>query len=142
MNERRGDAMRADLWAKTQRVLERLDRARRPDAEPRTACRSSRCRSRRPSRSATSGRFLFENGIYVTLAAYPLVPRSEVGFRVQLTAANTDAEIDQLIDVLGKLANAFDLQPARSRPRHDARAPDRARASDALGLVHRRDDRC
>ena len=48
----------------------------------------------------------------MTLAAYPLVPRSEVGFRVQLTAANSDGEIDQLIDVLGKLANAFDLQPA------------------------------
>ena len=25
------------------------------------------------------GKFLFENGIYVTLAAYPLVPRDEVG---------------------------------------------------------------
>ena len=37
------------------------------------------------------GRFLFENGIYVTLAAYPLVPRDEVGFRIQVTAANTTA---------------------------------------------------
>ena len=52
------------------------------------------------------------HGVYVTLAAYPLVPRQEVGFRLQLTAANTDAEVDQLIDVLAKLANAFDLQPA------------------------------
>ena len=34
----------------------------------------------------------------MTLAAYPLVPKSEVGFRVQLTAANTDAEVDLLID--------------------------------------------
>ena len=61
------------------------------------------------------GKFLFEHGIYVTLAAYPLVPRDEVGFRVQLTAANTDAEIEQLVDVLGELANAFDLQPANER---------------------------
>ena len=59
------------------------------------------------------GRFLFDNGIYVTLAAYPLVPKSEVGFRIQTTAANTHAEIEQLVDVLGKLASAFDLQPAR-----------------------------
>jgi 7-keto-8-aminopelargonate synthetase-like enzyme len=58
------------------------------------------------------GRFLFDNGIYVTLAAYPLVPRSEVGFRIQMTAANTDAEVEQLLDVLGRLANRFDLQPA------------------------------
>ena len=61
------------------------------------------------------GRFLFDHGIYVTLAAYPLVPRSEVGFRIQVTAANTNAEIEQLIDVLGKLANGFDLQPTHSR---------------------------
>ena len=41
------------------------------------------------------GRLLFERGVYVTLAAYPLVPKDEVGFRVQLTAANTDAEVDR-----------------------------------------------
>src|SRR5207247_3010317 len=46
------------------------------------------------------GRFLFDRGVYVTLAAYPLVPKHEVGFRVQVTAANTDAEIDRLVDVL------------------------------------------
>ena len=40
------------------------------------------------------GQMLFDRGVYVTLAAYPLVPKDEVGFRVQLTAANTDAEID------------------------------------------------
>ena len=32
------------------------------------------------------GRFLFDRGVYVTLAAYPLVPKDEVGFRIQLTA--------------------------------------------------------
>jgi len=63
------------------------------------------------------GRFLFDNGIYVTLAAYPLVPRAEVGFRVQVTAANSDAEIEQLVDVLDRLVNRFDLQPARSSER-------------------------
>jgi 8-amino-7-oxononanoate synthase len=63
------------------------------------------------------GRFLFDNGIYATLAAYPLVPRREVGFRIQITAANTDSEIEQLVDVLGRLVNVFDLQPARKRER-------------------------
>ena len=53
----------------------------------------------------------------MTLAAYPLVPRDEVGFRVQVTAANTDAEIEQLVDVLGRLANSFDLQPVQQRER-------------------------
>lgn len=42
------------------------------------------------------------------------MPRDEVGFRVQVTAANTNAEIEQLVDVLGRLANSFDLQPSSS----------------------------
>ncbi|HEY7396917.1 MAG TPA: pyridoxal phosphate-dependent aminotransferase family protein [Gaiellaceae bacterium] len=109
VNERRGDALRADLWAKTQRVLDCLDllgvhtpnRDGLPIVEVPLAC---------AEQIGDVGTFLFENGIYVTLAAYPLVPRSEVGFRVQVTAANTDAEVDSLLDVLGRLANAFDLQ--------------------------------
>ena len=58
------------------------------------------------------GRFLFEHGAYVTLAAYPLVPKSEVGFRIQMTAANTQAQVDHLLEVLGKLASAFELRSA------------------------------
>ena len=58
----------------------------------------------------TVGRFLFDRGIYVTLAAYPLVPRSQVGFRIQMTAANADEEIEQLNEVLGELAERFDMQ--------------------------------
>ena len=73
-----------------------------------------------PEQIGDVGRFLFENGIYVTLAAYPLVPRSEVGFRIQLTAANTDAEID------AARSTCSDGSPTRStcslrsdRPPHD-----------------------
>ena len=32
-------------------------------------------------------------------------------------AANTNAEIEQLVDVPGRLANSFDLQPARAKVR-------------------------
>jgi 8-amino-7-oxononanoate synthase len=46
----------------------------------------------------------------VTLAAYPLVPRDEVGFRVQLTAANTDAEVDMLIAALEELTERGELR--------------------------------
>ena len=49
------------------------------------------------------GRLLWDRGVYVTLAAYPLVPKAEAGFRVQLTAANTDAEVDTLIGALEHL---------------------------------------
>jgi 8-amino-7-oxononanoate synthase len=116
VNDKRGDAIRADLWRKTNLVLDHLDHlgvhtpnhSGFPIVEVPLA---------RHEDIDAVGRFLFENGIYVTLAAYPLVPRDEVGFRVQVTAANTDAEIENLLDVLSRLTNSFDLQPARNSRR-------------------------
>jgi 8-amino-7-oxononanoate synthase len=110
-NERRGDAIRADLWRKTARVLNCLDelgvytpnRSGLPIIEVPLAHHEA---------IADVGRYLFDRGIYVTLAAYPLVPRNEVGFRVQMTAANTDAEIDRLNDTLRELAARHVLQTA------------------------------
>ncbi|WP_433617916.1 aminotransferase class I/II-fold pyridoxal phosphate-dependent enzyme [Dactylosporangium sp. CA-139114] len=56
---------------------------------------------------------LWERGLFVTLAPYPGVPRDQVGFRVQVTAANTDAQIDTLNDVISELAGAGVFQEAR-----------------------------
>jgi len=39
------------------------------------------------------------------------VPRQEVGFRLQLTAANTDTEVTQLLAVLDQLADTIPLRP-------------------------------
>ena len=55
------------------------------------------------------GDVLFDRGIYATMAAYPLVPRHEVGIHLQLTAANTDKEVDHLNEVLGEVAQRFQL---------------------------------
>jgi 8-amino-7-oxononanoate synthase len=116
VNEQRGEEIRADLWRKTATVLEALDRlgAHTPNTSGFPIVEVPLARH---TDIDAAGRFLFDNGIYVTLAAYPLVPRNEVGFRIQVTAANTDAEIEQLVDVLGRLANRFDLQPSRSGTR-------------------------
>jgi 8-amino-7-oxononanoate synthase len=116
LNEERGDVIRADLWRKTAAVLHCLDRlgVHTPN---RTGFPIIEVPLARHEEIDAVGRFLFDEGIYVTLAAYPLVPRDEVGFRIQVTAANTDAEIEHLVDVLGRLTNRFDLQPALSRRR-------------------------
>jgi 8-amino-7-oxononanoate synthase len=116
VNERRGEAIRASLWRKTATVLDYLDRlgVHTPN---RSGFPIIEVPLARDSDVDAVGRFLFDNGIYVTLAAYPLVPRNEVGFRIQMTAANTDAEVEQLLDVLGRLASCFDLQPARTSER-------------------------
>jgi 8-amino-7-oxononanoate synthase len=115
VNSSRGDEIRATLHRKTARVLDTV-------RELGLAC---------PNTSGTPiielplaraedieavGAFLFEAGIYVTLAAYPLVPRSEVGLRIQVTAANADDEIDELSATLRKLSERFALQQAPVAP--------------------------
>jgi len=116
VNEKRGDGIRADLWRKTATVLDCLDRlgVHTPN---RSGFPIIEVPLARHEEIDAVGRFLFDEGIYVTLAAYPLVPRDEVGFRIQVTAANTDAEIELLTDVLRRLTNRFDLQPAVNRRR-------------------------
>jgi 8-amino-7-oxononanoate synthase len=116
VNEQRGETIRAALWRKTATVLECLDRlgAHTPNTSGFPIIEVPLAHGEDID---AVGRFLFDNGIYVTLAAYPLVPRSEVGFRIQVTAANTEAEIERLVDVLGKLANGFDLQPSKRAER-------------------------
>jgi 8-amino-7-oxononanoate synthase len=102
-NGRRGDAIRADLYAKTRRTLDRLDQlgvmtlntSGFPIVEVPLAD---------PDDLGKVGAVMYERGIYVTLAFYPGVPRDEVGFRLQITAANTHEEISELIEVLDELA--------------------------------------
>jgi 8-amino-7-oxononanoate synthase len=111
VNEAEGDEIRQSLYLKTRRVLDKVH-----SLGLRTLNTSGYPVIEIPLGQADDidavGRFLFDRGIYVTLAAYPLVPRSQVGFRVQVTAANDDSEIEQLNEVLGELSVRFDIQHA------------------------------
>jgi 8-amino-7-oxononanoate synthase len=57
---------------------------------------------------------LWRRRVYVTLAAYPLVPRGEAGIRVQLTAAHTDEQVARLGVALAELAADGALRLAAS----------------------------
>jgi 8-amino-7-oxononanoate synthase len=111
VNEQRGEQLRGVLHRHTARVLRTLE-----ELDVHTPNRSGlpivEIPLRDHQRIDAVGRMLFARGVYVTLAAYPLVPKAEVGFRVQLTAANTDAEVDVLIGALTELAQADELQSA------------------------------
>ncbi len=102
VNDERGDEIRGALYAKTAEVL-------RTTAELGVAVPNVsglpiiEIALADPEDIDAVGRYLYDAGIYVTLAAYPLVPRSEVGFRVQVTAANTEEEIADLCGVLREL---------------------------------------
>ncbi len=112
VNEERGDALREQIHRKTARVLARLEelgihtpnRSGYPIVEVPLAHHEE---------IDQVGRYLFERGVYVTMAVYPLVPKDEVGFRIQVTAANDDEQIELLCSVLGELAERFEFQPAR-----------------------------
>ena len=109
VNERRGDAIRADMHRRTARILDRLhelgiytpNHSGYPLIEVPLADHED---------IDVVGRYLFDRGVYVTMAAYPLVPKDEVGFRIQVTAANDDEQIEHLCDVLGDVNERFELQ--------------------------------
>ena len=111
VNESRGDAIRTDLQRKTGVVLDTVR-----DLGMSTPNTSGLPIIELPLENADDidavGDFLFERGIYVTLAAYPLVPRNQVGFRVQVTAANTDEEIADLCAGLTELSTRFRMRDA------------------------------
>ena len=113
VNARRGDDIRADLYRKSRSVLDHVralglytpNVGDTPVIELPLAAGQD---------IDAVGKLLWDRGIYVTLAAYPLVPRDQVGFRAQLTAANTDEEIDELNAVITEIANAGRLRTTGS----------------------------
>jgi 8-amino-7-oxononanoate synthase len=110
VNDQRGDHLRHTLHRMTWQVLDCLEKlgistpntSGYPIIEVPLAS---------PDDIDDVGRFLFEHGIYVTMAAYPLVPRHEVGFRIQVTAANTDDQISRLTEALHALDGRFRMRP-------------------------------
>ena len=108
VNRTRGDSVRLDLWRKTRRVLDALG-----DLDIYTPYQSGYPIIEIPLADHEEiddvGRYLFDHGIYATLAAYPLVPKNEVGFRIQTTAANSDEDIADLIRVLTSMRGHFQL---------------------------------
>jgi 8-amino-7-oxononanoate synthase len=111
VNDRRGDVLRRDLYERTRRELYCLsDRGIETPNQCGFPIIEIPLHDHR--RIADVGRFLFERGIYVTLAAFPLVPKADVGFRVQVTAANTDAEVESLCSAIEELADLGELRLA------------------------------
>ncbi|GIJ44971.1 2-amino-3-ketobutyrate CoA ligase [Virgisporangium aliadipatigenens] len=114
VNAARGDELRADIWRKTRRLLEHVRRlgVHTPNV---SGFPLVELPLRDPAELHAVGRTLLDRGVYTTLAPYPGVPRDEVGIRIQVTAANTDDELDLLIETLTMLANADPGLPHRFR---------------------------
>jgi 8-amino-7-oxononanoate synthase len=111
VNDDRGDAIRARLYRLTARVLEHIRSlgAYTPNTLGTPVIELPLAQGRD---LAVVERFLWDKGIYVTLAPYPMVPREQVGFRIQTSAVHTDQQVDELNAVLTQLWERGDLQRA------------------------------
>ena len=109
VNRKRGDALRERVWHMSARILDAL-RVMQIHTPNRSGLPIIEIPLAHHEEIDAAGRFLFARGVYVTMAAFPLVPKHEVGFRVQVTAANTDAEVEHLISALAELRTRFKLQ--------------------------------
>ena len=105
INAARGDIVRAALFSKTARILDHL-----AELGVQTPNASGFPLIEIPLADADNlhlvAQQLLDRGIYTTLAPYPGVPRDQVGFRVQVTAANTHDQIDRMLRTLTELRTA------------------------------------
>jgi 8-amino-7-oxononanoate synthase len=106
VNRRRGDDLRAQLFHRSRTLLDHLDKLGIATSNT-TAVPLVELALADPADMDGVGRHLFERGIYVAMTPYPVVPRAEVGFRVQLTAANTLDQLDHLLVVLQEINDRF-----------------------------------
>jgi 8-amino-7-oxononanoate synthase len=103
VNERRGEDLRAHLYRLTRRLLDHVDAlgvvTLNTDGTPIVELPIARDRD-----LVEVAEELWRRGLFVTLAPYPGVPRENVGFRIQVTAAHTDEQLEHLMAVLSDLA--------------------------------------
>jgi 8-amino-7-oxononanoate synthase len=106
VNERRGDELRSQLWHRTRMLLDHLDKLGVATSNT-LGFPLVEVSLADPEDQDAVGRHLFDRGIYVTMAPYPVVPHEEVGFRLQLTVVNTLDQVDHLLVVLQELNDRF-----------------------------------
>jgi 8-amino-7-oxononanoate synthase len=128
VNADRGDRLRARLYDSTWRILGHLHDLGVFPANV-TGFPLIEVPVRDPALLQPVGRALLDRGVYTTLAPYPGVPRDEVGFRIQVTAANTDDQIDDLLATLTWLQTEFPGGAAPMRLRSQSPSGDSAAAS-------------
>ena len=116
VNRERGDQIRQVLHDRTKRIGH--DRRALTRCGQRVRAADHPGPAGHPDRVSEAGDMLFERGLDVTMCPYPIVPRREAGFRLQITAANGEEHVDRLVSALHELQDLF-------RRREDAQGPAR-----------------
>ena len=63
-----------------------------------------------------ASKILWDSGILITLAPYPMVRRGEETLRITITAANDEEEVDQLIAAFARIKEYLEKEKAPMRP--------------------------
>ncbi len=113
VNKKRGDLIRGDLYRKSKKLNDAIN-AMGFRNDNTTDFPIFNIYLEDPSTLDFVTDFLWKNNTYVTLCPYPMVARKDVGFRIQVTASNTDEEVDYLISVLKKLQDLVKIQKVQS----------------------------
>ena len=120
VNATRGEALRARIHRLTRRILDHVRRlgvrTLNTDGTPIIELPIAAGRD-----LVDVAHQLWRQGLYVTLVPYPGVPHDQVGFRIQVTAAHTDAQVEELMLGLTELAGGGVLRPAPREPRRSVR---------------------
>jgi 8-amino-7-oxononanoate synthase len=102
LNDRDGDRWRDTLYAYTSRIIDHYRRhGIATDNDNRFPIVSAYVGS--AENVTRGGQMLFEEGIYVTLQSYPLVPRDKGVLRATPTVANTWEQIEHLLSAMEKV---------------------------------------
>lgn len=102
INEKRGDQRRAILWKLTKKVIDGL---RELDyvVQNKTGFPIVSVHIGDTDTLIKTANKLFDEGILVTVAPYPMVKKGNETLRITVTAANTETEVDQLLCAFNKI---------------------------------------
>ena len=102
INDKRGDAYRSNLWQLTEKTIRKLRdlgfTVWNTSGFPIIFVQIGDNKA-----VIETANLLFDRGILVTVSPYPMVKKGEEGHRITLTAANTDREVDNLIQAFAQI---------------------------------------
>lgn len=102
INEKRGDQYRKKLWELTDKAIKGL-RNLGFKVVNKTGFPIVSVHIGNTEDLIETGNILYDEGILVTVAPYPMVKKGQEVHRLTFTAANTDGEIDQLLSAFKKV---------------------------------------
>lgn len=109
INEKRGDDYRQKLWKLTSKVIHGL-RKLGFTVYNQTGFPIVYVLIGNNEDLIETANTLFEAGILVTVSPYPMVAKEQAGHRITLTAANTEQEVEMLLNAFQKVKTYLALQ--------------------------------